>query len=119
MITRNINGHFRLTWGVLPAQSINNLFNITFDKKELELRYSLYTPLFMQDETVVLLFSYDANSDEQTLINADIFYPHSKRIATARIFYESLINVNGTLNATISFERMSYAGCNFIVYTTL
>nr|XP_012235380.1 PREDICTED: uncharacterized protein LOC105679739 [Linepithema humile] len=114
--TRDINGHLRLTWGIL---SVNNLFNITFDNKEIELKYSLYTPMFRQEETVVLLFSYDANSDERNLINVDLFYPPSRQIGSARIFYESLINVNGTLNATISIENLSYVGCNFVVLTTL
>lgn len=119
MATRDINGHFRLTWGLLAMQSVNNLFNITFDNKEIELKYSLYTPLFPQEETVVLLFNYDANSDEQNLINADLFYPSGRQIGTAKISYESLINVNGTVNATISLQQLSYVGCNFVILTTL
>lgn len=119
MVTPDINGHFRVTWGLLPSQSVNNLFNITFDKKEMELKYSLYTPKFLQDETLVLLFNYDYTSDERNLINADLFYPPRQQIGTARISYESLINVNGTLNVTMSGERLSYLGCNFVVFTTL
>lgn len=119
MATRDINGHFRLTWGLLPTESVNNLFNITFDKKEIELKYSLYTPRFLQEETLVLFFSYDGNSDERNLINADLFYPPRQQIGTARIFYESLINVNGTINASISTQSLLFVGCNFIVLTTL
>lgn len=119
MATRDINGHFRLTWGLLPMQSLNNLFNITFDNKEIELKYSLYTPLFLEEETIVLLFNYDANSNEQNLINADLFYPSRRQIGTARIFYESLINVNGTVNVSTSIQELSYVGCNFVVLTTL
>ncbi|XP_070169221.1 uncharacterized protein Apoltp isoform X2 [Polyergus mexicanus] len=117
MATRDINGHFRLTWGLLPTESVNNLFNITFDKKEIELKYSLYTPRFLQEETLVFFFSYDGNSDERNLINADLFYPSRQQIGSARIFYESLINVNGTINASIS--QNLFVGCNFIVLTTL
>ncbi|XP_032670099.1 uncharacterized protein LOC116843644 isoform X1 [Odontomachus brunneus] len=118
MITPDINGHFRVTWGLLPSQSVNNLFNITFVKKEMELKYSLYTPKFLQEETLVLLFTYDYTS-KQILINADLFYPPRQQIGTARISYESLINVNGTLNGTLSGQRLSYLGCNFVVFTTL
>ncbi|XP_029160980.1 apolipophorins isoform X2 [Nylanderia fulva] len=119
MATRDINGHFRVTWGLLSTQSVNNLFNITFDNKEIELKYSLYTPKFLQEETLVFLFSYDGNSDERNLINADLFYPPRQQIGTARIFYESLINVNGTINASISTRNLAYVGCNFVVLTTL
>lgn len=119
MITRDINGHLRLTWGLLPSQSVNNLFNITFDKKEMELKYSLYTPELLQEETLVLLFSYDFTSDERNLINADLFYPPTKQIGNAKISYESLINVNGTVNASMSGMPMTYFGGNFVVFTTL
>ncbi|XP_012534919.2 uncharacterized protein LOC105835859 [Monomorium pharaonis] len=119
MATRDINGHFRLTWGLSPMQSLNNLFNITFDKKEIDLKYSLYTPLIPQEETLVLLFNYDANSDKQNLINADLYYPSRRQIGTARIIYESLINVNGSVNATMFMENLSYVGCNFVILTTL
>jgi hypothetical protein len=119
MATRDINGHFRLTWGMRSTQSVNNLFNITFDKKEIELKYSLYTPFVPQEETVVLLFSYDANANERNLINANLFYPSRRQIGTARISYESLINVNGTVNASISMDQLSYVGCNFVMLTTL
>lgn len=119
MATRDIDGHFRLTWGLLPMQSFNNLFNITFDKKEIELKYSMYTPLFPQEETLVLIFNYDANSAEKNLINADLFYPSRRQIGTANISYESLINVNGTVNASIFMQDLSYVGCNFVVLTTL
>ncbi|EZA49996.1 Apolipophorins [Ooceraea biroi] len=119
MATRDINGHLRLTWGLLPTQSINNLFNVTFDNKEIELKYSLYTPKFLQEETLVFLFSYDGTSDERNVINADLFYPPRQQIGTAKIYYESLINVNGTVNASISSQRLSYIGCNFVVLTTL
>lgn len=118
MATRDINGHFRLTWGLLPMQSINNLFNVTFDKNEIDLKYSLYTPLFLQEETVVLLFNYDTNS-EQYLINADLFYPSRLQIGTAKISYESLLNVNGTVNTSIPMQHFSYIGCNFVILTTL
>lgn len=104
---------------MLPSQSVNNLFNITFDQKEIELKYSLYTPRYLQEETLVLLFSYDGTSDERNLISADLFYPPRHQIGTARISYESLINVNGTVNASISTQHLSYIGCNFIVLTTL
>ncbi|XP_024879673.1 uncharacterized protein LOC112459670 [Temnothorax curvispinosus] len=119
MATRDINGHFRLSWGLLPMQSLNNLFNITFDKKEIELKYSLYTPLFIEEETVVLLCNYDANSNETNLINADLFYPSRRQVGTARISYQSLNNVNGTVNATISMQQLAYVGCNFVILTTL
>ncbi|XP_025989321.2 uncharacterized protein LOC105195312 [Solenopsis invicta] len=119
MATRDINGHFRLTWGLSSMASLNNLFNITFDKKEIMFKYSLFTPLIPQEETVVLFFNYNANSDKQNLINADLYYPSRRQIGTARISYESLINVNGTVNTTIPMEHFTYVGCNFIVLTTL
>jgi hypothetical protein len=119
MATRDINGHLRLTWGLLSTQSINNLFNITFDNKEIELKYSLYTPKFLQEETLVFLFGYDGTSDERNVINADLFYPPRQQIGTAKIYYESLINVNGTVNASIFTQRLAYIGCNFVVLTTL
>ncbi|EGI63145.1 Apolipophorin [Acromyrmex echinatior] len=118
MATRDINGHFRLTWGLLPMQSVNNLFNITFNKNEIDFKYSLYTPFILQEETIVLLFNYDTNS-EQYLINADLFYPSRRQVATAKISYESLINVNGTVNASISMQKLSYVGCNFVILTTM
>ncbi|EFN78662.1 Apolipophorins [Harpegnathos saltator] len=117
-LARDLNGHFRVTWGLLPSQSVNNLFNITFNKKEMNLKYSLYTPQFLQEETVVLLFNYDYTYNERNLINADLFYPPGRQIGAAKIAYESLINVNGTLNASIPGQP-SYVGCNFVVFTTL
>lgn len=119
MLTRDINGHFRLTWGLLPSQSVNNLFNVTFDKSEMELKYSLYTPMFLHEETIVLLFSYDCTSNERNLITADLFHPSRQHIGTVNISYESLINVNGTVNASIPGQRLSYFGCDFVVLTTL
>jgi len=118
MATRDINGHFRLTWGLLPMQSINNLFNITFNTNEIDLKYSLYTPFVSQEETIVFLFNYDTNS-EQYLINANLFYPSSRHVGTAKISYESLMNVNGTVNASTSMQHLSYIGCNFVILTTL
>ncbi|XP_014467442.1 PREDICTED: uncharacterized protein LOC106740686 [Dinoponera quadriceps] len=119
IVTRDINGHFRVTWGLLPSQSMHNLFNITFDKKEMELKYSLYMPRLLQEETIMLLCSYDCTSNERNLINADLFYPPGRQIGTARISYESLFNVNGTVNVSIASQDLSYLGCNFVVLTTL
>ncbi|XP_025074116.1 uncharacterized protein LOC105427375 [Pogonomyrmex barbatus] len=121
MIRRDINGHLRLTWGLLSIHSLNNLFNITFDNSEIKFKYSLFTPLFMEEETVVLLFNYDTEINERNLINmqADLFYPSRRQIGTGKITYESLINVNGTFNASISIQQLSFVGCNFVVLTTL
>ncbi|KAI4492782.1 hypothetical protein M0804_002573 [Polistes exclamans] len=116
---QDIDGHLRLTWGLLPHQTANNLFNITFDKKEIELKYSLFTPKYLQEETLVILFNYDANSDRYNLIDVNLFLPARKRIGTAKISFESLTNVNGTINTTTPIHNVSYVGCNFVVLTTL
>ncbi|KAL2717243.1 hypothetical protein V1478_012943 [Vespula squamosa] len=116
---RDIDGHLRLTWGMLPNQTANNLFNMTFDKQEIELKYSLFTPKYLHEETLVILFNYDAKSDQCNLIDVNLFLPARKRIGTARISYENLANINGTINATTPIPNFSYVGCNFIVFTTL
>ncbi|XP_015173164.1 PREDICTED: uncharacterized protein LOC107064693 [Polistes dominula] len=116
---QDIDGHLRLTWGMLPNQTANNLFNITFEKKEIELKYSLFTPKYLQEETLVLLFNYDGNSDRYNLIDVNLFLPARKRVGTAKISFESLTNVNGTINATTPIPNLSYVGCNFVVLTTL
>lgn len=113
------DGHLRLTWGTTRMQSLTNLFNVTFGKETFDLKYTFFTPYFLQRETVLLYFTYDATSEEYNLINADVHYPASDKIGTARISYASLINVNGTINATTPIPHLSYVGCDFIVLTTL
>lgn len=120
MNKRDINGHLRASWGMLPIQSVNNLFNITFDNKQIEMKYSLYTPKFQQQETLTLLFNYDATSDtEIRLINADVYFPASTHLGSANVSYESLVNVNGTLNAILPMANNTKIGCQFTVFTTL
>ncbi|XP_053973970.1 uncharacterized protein LOC128873939 [Hylaeus volcanicus] len=117
---RDINGHLRASWGMLPVQSVNNLFNMTFDNKEIGLKYSLYTPRFQQQETLVFLFDYDATHDTNIcLISADVYYPASTQIGSANVSYESLVNVNGTINAVLPGMNVSQIGCQFTVFTTL
>lgn len=117
---RDINGHLRGSWGMLPIQSVNNLFNVTFDNKEIELRYSLYTPRFQQQETLVILFNYDATPVGETrLINADVYCPASTHIGSANVSFDSLVNVNGTINAVLPMANISQLGCQFVVFTTL
>ncbi|XP_076620317.1 apolipoprotein lipid transfer particle [Colletes latitarsis] len=119
MGTRDINGHLRASWGMLPTQSINNLLNMTFDNKEIGLKYSLYTPKFQQQDTLVLFFNYDATHDAVIrLINADVYYPASTQVGSANVSYESLMNVNGTINV-LALANVSRVGCQFIVLTTL
>ncbi|XP_034189232.2 apolipoprotein lipid transfer particle [Osmia lignaria lignaria] len=120
MGTRDIDGHLRVSWGMLPVQSINNLLNVSFDNKEILLKYSLYTPKFQQQETLVFVFDYDAKHDTvRRLINANIHYPASTHLASANISYESLSNVNGTVDAVLPFANVSQVGCQFVVFTTL
>ncbi|XP_026671389.1 uncharacterized protein LOC108627461 isoform X2 [Ceratina calcarata] len=121
MSSRDINGHVRASWGMLPVQSINNLLNVSFDGKEIELKYSLYTPKFQQQETLVFLFDYNriAPDSEVRAINSEIYYPASTNIATAKVLYDSLVNVNGTVNAVVPVANISQLGCQFIVLTTL
>lgn len=117
---RDINGHLRASWGMLPIQSVNNLFNVTFDNKEIELKYSLYTPKFQQQETLVFSFNYDASQDGDTrLILSDVYYPASTHVASANISYDSLVNVNGTIVATLPVANVTKVACQFIVFTTL
>lgn len=119
MISRDIDGHLRLTWGTSSAQTINNFMNATFDEKGMNLKYSLYTPKYLQEETFVLLFSYDIAQETYTLINADLYLPANKKLGSTNISYASLVNVNGTINATTSIPNFAYVGCDFIVLTTL
>ncbi|XP_031834655.2 apolipoprotein lipid transfer particle isoform X2 [Nomia melanderi] len=117
---REISGHLRASWGMLPIQSINNLFNVTIDNKEIDLRYSLFTPKFQQQETLVFVFNYDATLDtDRRLINAEVYYPASTRFGSANVSYESLVNVNGTLNAVLPMGNITQIGCQFVVFTTL
>lgn len=120
MSKRDINGHLRASWGMLPIQSVNNLFNVTFDNKQIEMKYSLYTPKYLQQETLVFLFNYDATLDSGIrLINADVYLPASKHLGSANVSYDSLVNVNGTLNAVLPAANVTEIGCQFIVFTTL
>lgn len=121
MNTGDINGHIRASWGMLPVQSVNNVFNLSFDNKEIELKYSLYTPKFQQQETLVFLFDYNAmdQSSDKRAINAKLYYPASTRIASANVSYESLMNVNGTIDSILPLANVSQLGCQFIVFTTL
>nr|XP_003701542.2 PREDICTED: uncharacterized protein LOC100880818 isoform X1 [Megachile rotundata] len=118
--TRNIDGHLRVSWGMLPVQAVNNLLNVSFDDKEIQFKYSLYTPKFQQQETLVFLLDYDAKHDAiRRSINANVHYPASTNFASANISYESLSNVNGTVNAVLPFANISRLGCQFVVLTTL
>lgn len=119
MAARDIDGHLRLTWGTQPTQTLNNVLNATFDDKGMELKYSLYTPSHLQEETVVFLFTYDAAHDIHTSIGADLYSPAHKQIGSTRISYESLINVNGTINATTPVPTFAFVGCDFVILTTL
>lgn len=120
MSKRDINGHLRASWGMLPIESVNNLFNVTFDNKQIEMKYSLYTPKYLQQETLVLLFNYDAISNSEIrLINADVYFPASTHFGSANVSYESLVNVNGTLNAVLPVANLTEIGCQFVVFTTL
>ena len=119
MAARDIDGHLRLTWGTLPTQTLNNVLNATFDNKGMEFKYSLYTPKYLQEETMVFLFSYNAAHDVHTDISADLFLPAHKQIGSTRISYVSLVNVNGTINATTPVPTFAYVGCDFAVLTTL
>lgn len=120
MSKRDINGHLRASWGMLPIQSVNNLFNVTFDNKQIATKYSLYTPKFQQQETLVFLFNYDGTLDSEIrLINADVYFPASTHFGSANVSYESLVNVNGTLSAVLPLENVTEIGCDFVVFTTL
>ncbi|CAL7937265.1 unnamed protein product [Xylocopa violacea] len=123
MDSRYINGHVRGSWGMLPVQSVNNLLNVTFDNKQIELRYSLCTPKFPQQETFVLLFGYDAtllDANKKHALTADLYYPASTNVASANVSYESLINVNGTVNVALPRPtNVSRLECQFVVFTTL
>ncbi|XP_066586148.1 uncharacterized protein Apoltp [Prorops nasuta] len=117
MKPRNIDGHLHAIWG--PRKELTNTFNVTFDKKQLDLEYIVSFPKVMDKKTATVLFSYDGRDNNKNLINADIFYPEKHSIGTARISYESIINVNGTVNTTVPVFNLTYVGCSFIVRTTL
>ncbi|XP_076760898.1 apolipoprotein lipid transfer particle [Xylocopa sonorina] len=123
MDSRYINGHLRGSWGMLPVQSVNNLLNVTFDNKQIELRYSLCTPKFRQQETFVLLFGYDATlleANDKHALTAELYYPASTNVASANVSYESLMNVNGTVNVILPRPtNVSRLECRFVVLTTL
>ncbi|XP_014226324.1 uncharacterized protein LOC106652091 isoform X2 [Trichogramma pretiosum] len=119
MSANDVDGHLRLAWGTRINETLNNVFNVTFDSKTIDLKYSLFTPLYEQEETLVLLAGYDSRDEDRTLLRTDINYPGQKRIGSAKLFYESLININGTLNASTSFPHLSEIGCEFVIVTTL
>lgn len=120
MITRDIDGHLRFTWGTLQSlKTIKSFINATFDEKGMNLKYSLHTPKHTQQETFVLLFSYDAAHETYTLIDADLYLPADKKLGSTHISYASLVNVNGTINATTAIPNFAFVGCDFIVLTTL
>nr|QGV11544.1 Vg4 [Tetrastichus brontispae] len=119
MNPNDIDGHLRLTWGLKQDQMLNNLFNISFDSKEIDFKYSLYTPKFLQQETLVVHLKYDDKPRLYTLIGADLNYPGQKRVGSAIIHYQSMINLNGSVNATTPLPAFGNVGCKFIVLTTL
>ena len=119
MAAHNIDGHLRLTWGNSPSQTLNNVLIATFDNKIMEFKYSLYTPKYLQEETIIFLFSYDATHEIHRVIGADLHFPAHKQIGSTRITYTSLVNVNGTINITTPLPIFPYLGCDFVVLTTL
>lgn len=119
MAEKNLDAHIRFAWDDLPSSAINNLLNVTFDQKRIGLKYSLYTPQARNGETAIILFNYDGQKVEESIIDTEIYYPARRRMGTAHISYSSLSNINGTLNVTTPMPRFSYAACNFIVLTTL
>ncbi|XP_058800590.1 uncharacterized protein LOC131669586 [Phymastichus coffea] len=119
MNLNDINGHLKLTWGLRPDQTLNNLFNISFASKDIDFKYSLYTPKFLQQETLLLYLKYDDKHSKHTFIGANLHYPGQKRIGSANIYYQSLINVNGTIDASTPLLNFGQVGCKFIVMTTL
>ncbi|XP_011308401.1 uncharacterized protein Apoltp isoform X2 [Fopius arisanus] len=116
---RNIDGHLRLTWGTYPGEAINNILNATFEGTKIGLKYSLHTPKFIDQETGIIVLNYDGGTSQRSILDADVYYPSATKVGTAHISYDSINNVNGTLNATTSFPRFSYAACDFVVLTTL
>ncbi|XP_063971909.1 uncharacterized protein LOC135159796 [Diachasmimorpha longicaudata] len=116
---RNIDAHLRLSWGKSLGESINNIFNATFEGPKIGLKYSLYTPKFIEQETGIILLTYDGGESHGSLLDADIYYPSATKVGTARISYDSLNNINGTVNVTTPFPKFSYAACDFVVLTTL
>lgn len=114
-----LDSHVRLTWGHSTSQTINNMLNVTFDQKAADLKYSLYTPHYKNEETAILKLKYDSTPESHSNLNADLFFPSAKKVGNARISYASLSNVNGTLNASTHMPQFPYGGCNFIVLTTL
>ncbi|XP_015122764.1 uncharacterized protein LOC107045138 [Diachasma alloeum] len=116
---RNIDAHLRLSWGKSPGESVNNILNATFEGTKIGLKYSLYTPKFIQEETGIILFNYDGGEGQRSILDADVYYPSATKVGTAHVSYDSLNNVNGTLNATTPFPRFSYAACDFVILTTL
>ncbi|KAG8042041.1 hypothetical protein G9C98_000032 [Cotesia typhae] len=119
MAEKNLDAHIRFAWNDLPSSAINNLLNVTFDQKRIGLKYSLYTPQARNGETAIILFNYDGQKVEESIIDTEIYYPARRRMGTAHISYSSLSNINGTLNVTTPMPRFSYAACNFIVLTAL
>ncbi|XP_011501595.1 PREDICTED: uncharacterized protein LOC105365190 [Ceratosolen solmsi marchali] len=119
MDTNDINGHLRLTWGLKRDQNLNNLFNITFDSKQIDFKYALFTRKFLKEETFLLFAKYNDKQEHLTFINTDLYYPARNRIGSANISYHSLININGTINAWTPFPNFSNISCKFIVSTTL
>lgn len=119
MAEKNLDAHLRLAWSDLPINALKNFLNVTFDQQRINLKYSLYTPKFINEETVAVIFNYDASLVQRSVIDADLYYPARQHIGAARISYTSLSNVNGTVNVTTSIARLPYAACNFIVLTTL
>ena len=117
--TNNIDGHVRVIWGLENDQKLNNIFNITLNNKQIDLKYALFTPQFPSEETLLLLAKYDSKDEIYTLLNTDVHFPGSKRVGAAKVSFQSLININGTLNVSTSFPNLAEIGIDFIVLTNL
>ncbi|XP_015599666.1 uncharacterized protein LOC107269849 [Cephus cinctus] len=119
MVSKDINGQLRITWGLLQNQTLNSLLNAKFHKENVLVKYSLFSPRFLREETLVVLLNYDPASEIQNIIGAEVFYPGSERVGFAHLSYANLFNINGTINASIPIANFDFIGCNFQVLTNI
>ncbi|KYB29704.1 hypothetical protein TcasGA2_TC031518 [Tribolium castaneum] len=104
-----MGGNVELEWN---NKCINNYLDLWRSQNTWNVLYKLRTPKFDNKDTLVTEMSY-SSSDTYHNITCEAFYPEKRSFAFAKVDYNGLGNMNGTVNVTIPFGNVNYTGAHF------